>query len=74
LKKCPIFLKVAKTVAKLINAKIQTIFLKSTFRLKFNKFVPRVVTHFWAISPPQKITMSLKSSLIGEKSPNLTTL
>ena len=38
-KNCPIFWKVAKTVAKPNNAKIQTMFLNIFFRRKCYKFV-----------------------------------
>ncbi len=54
------FWKVAKTVAKPNNAKIQVMFLNSLFSWKCNKLVAKGVTNFWAISSFQKIAMSLQ--------------
>ncbi len=67
----PIFLKVAKRVAKLSNFRIQTML----FRWKCNKFAAQGFTIFGAISSFQTITMSLqKVAQLVKKLLNLATL
>jgi hypothetical protein len=68
-KNCPIFRKVAKTDAKPNNATIQNMFLNSLLWWKCTKIVAQgiaILGYFF--------NESTKSSLIGEKSPNLVTL
>ncbi len=48
-KNCPIFLKVAKTVAKPNIAKIQTMFLSNLFKWKCNKYVAQGIAVLGAI-------------------------
>jgi hypothetical protein len=62
----PIFWKVAKTVAKPNNAKIQNLLLYILFRWKCYELVAQDIAYCY-----NELTIS---SLIGDKSPNLVTL